>query len=602
MPQIPQKTQARTPGQVDLGREQDFDLPGISEQVLLKQFDKIAKNSGDLAKVFFARQDKKKGESDALAANSGLMEYYAANRQLENDLKQLNGADAEGMFIKMKNGSQRFYNSIVKNLTPDQKKIFDPEVISYDINVNTRVSVLEANKKSQWINDSYVAKSEAKMIQAQDNAGTNPQSFYQNLEESLSLEAERLKLNGIPKEKIETQGRITKSTSVKSGVLLMAVNSLPAAELWYEKAVKDKELMPFDKIALRASLDKMKTKKDKIDLRVKAQSATDKLIATYGEDRKTLFSIIEKQTSGVFEDELKKEVNVRLKQISDQTAENQRAFLSQGKGIIDQAANATEARNLVDFVMSDPNATIATAKTLESYIDATFVTPAGKRQTNPAKYQDFYTLINENMQGTATRDRIIRDSDDLSARIRPFTSIADEKKLIDFWRNKGFLGGTAYNEILQSFLDFENINKKEFLSDKFFGVAPKVKYQKYLDYVVPRLPPDKALNDFDLRKLGSDFYLLKEGEVFVPDAPFTSAGFDEFEDMNYEEAKEKGLELVWLPGELKGNALNQAKQLLAQENAERKSLGKSAIKENDIILRELYKEQVMRFKHSRITR
>ena len=519
----------------------------------------------------------------------------AASRQFEGDLNQLKGAEAEGMTSRMKEEQSKIYQNSTADLTEDQKKIFDNEITPRALNTNIRVSGRERQIKEQRIRDNFEGKSISLTVQALDNY-KRPQLFYQDLEEASRLKNERLKLDGVDENLIKEKDRVFKSQTVREAITRISTESLESAELWFKEASKKKELTFNDSFELKVMLDKRKNAKDKIDLQVKVQTSLDKLFADNGVDQKTILDLIREKTSGEFEEALISGAKVRFKERSDQDAENQRKFLSHGKVIIDQTANASEAVDLVDFIMSDPNASIATAKTLQGYIDAEFVTPDNKRKTNPAKLQEAFTRINKTFQGIASQKEVLDNSDQIIAEYKRHLSSPDLKKIMDFHRKGGFLGGNTYESVLKSFSDLEGKTPREISKDDDL----KFRFNQYLDHVIPRLPSDKAVSDFDLRTIGSGFFISEEGETPTPNEAFFGLGLDE----TYQEAQEAGRDLFWLPTEVleDENAKRVARQLLIQENEIRKAAGKSAIVENDLVLLELYKEQVLRFPHKRETR
>ena len=598
MPEIPQKTQALTPREANLGREQAFDLPGISEKQMLQQFGDIAKSGTDLIKIFSARQDKKKKEDDDLAVNEAYMGYVAAMRQSEQELYALKGAEAQGVTTKFKHKAEKIYRNSTVDLTEDQRKIFDPEVIRYDVNANPRMAIYERDAHQKRIRDNLEGKAISLTVQALDNY-KNKVLFYRDINEARQLKSERLRLDGVNENKIKEADRVFLSHSVRAAIEQTARESLPRAKIWFNEAKKDGQFTIKDRNNLEDEFKDAGKRDRKEQTELIAQTWFDTLKENNEFVDKKLFredAVKRTKKNPALRKAMFAQVDSYDKRQKDQHATNQRAIIEQVKVLIDMSENFDAANHQINVSTFGRDSDPETVRILRNYLKTQKITGSENVKTKSASLQEGFTLINKNIQGTAQPHEVINSYNELVARLSHLVSPPDMKKLLDFKRNGGFLGRNTYDSIFDSYVRLIEEPSELVKKDK----TKQEDFARYLDYIIPRLDPEKVVNDFDLNTIGAGYFMLgKEGTVFVPDAPLWSAGFDELIEENYFEAKEKGRELSWLPGELDEAQLNLARQILAQENDERRALGKSAIKETGRILRELYKEQIMRLPHRR---
>jgi hypothetical protein len=593
MPQIPIRTTARQVRDISLGRvEEKAALPGIGEQVQLRQFDALLRSGTDVAQFIFSRYDKKKREEDDLAANEAYLKYVGSSRQKELEFDQTKPPDSKGLFLRWKKEQDQIYENASAGLTEDQLKIFNVSAAKYGLETNTRIAGKERSLHEKRIRDNYEGSALAAETSAFDNLA-NQKLFYSNINEARNLQQERLRLDGVDEKKIQDKDKKYFSSAVRKGVLLMSAISYPRAEEWFDQALKDGELTTQDAIGLKADLSKRKKANQKREFTIQSQETLDKIFATEGIDQKIVFDFIRNNYEGDFEERLIKDSKTRFEEIKRQDAENQRKFLTQGKAIIDQSTNAVEARENVNFVMADPTATIATANTLDAYIDDVFVKPA-RKESDPFALQKGYELVNKNFQGIQTPEETIENAEQLIVMFKPKLSAPDLNKLVEFHRNGGLFGRTTYNDIVRSYEELTGKTRKDISQSKEQQAA----LNAYINMMAPRLPSDKVVNPFDLRKIGSGIItaVLEDpgGETPVKTVWKIGLGVDE----TLEEAREKGRELQWLPI-LTDVTYPMAKQALAAKNELLKERGLAPIPETDANLRVIFKMDVMRLRHQK---
>jgi len=590
MPVIPTRTTSRGVSDINLGRVQATEIPGVGELTTLRQVDTIVKGGVNLADTLAARQEKRQKENRDLKVNEAFLSYQAAASQLETEFDQIKARDSEGMFLRWKAAQDKIYKNSSSDLNEDEAKHFDALAGKYGLQQNSRIAAREVSLHEKRVNDNYRASANAASINAYKELA-RPNLFYENINEARRLEKELLKRQGINETEIENKDQTYFSKAVKDAIIMTSSLSLPQAEAWYEKALNDEELLTNDSLLVRRALDKRKEGNDKEELLNWSQTQADRLIQTYGEDRGVIFEQIEKLTSGEREISLKEEVNARFKQIRDQTAENQRAFLKNGKGIIDQSLNSTEARQKVAFIMADSNATIDTANKLGDYINDVFEKPVGRKTTNPTKMDELYTNINKTLAGTAAPDEIISSSADIDVKYGPHLSISDNKAANEYLRNNGLFGKTAYKNLLQSFANMKEKTVDNIRKNK----EDMAEFTAYLSYARPLLPPDKTVSPIELQKISADFFIAGERGGKTP-RPADSIwfGIDEHENETYQEAAQRGEGLKWMP-DLDHNEGLVAKKLLTEENARRRKQGLPLYEDTERNRANIYKQRVVRF-------
>lgn len=565
MPIVPKRGGPRQLRDISLGRIETAELPGIAQGTTLAQLDKIVQSGAKLGNVLLERQEKKKKENDDLAVNEAYLAFQASSGQSENEFNQIKAIDSEGMFSKWKTAQDENWKQASKNLTGDQRQSFDQLAGRYGLQQNARIAIRETTLHEQRIDDNFQASSAAASLNAFKEI-TRPTLFYENINEARRLNKTFLERQGLNETDIKTKDTLYFSKSVKEAIIMTSSLSLLRAEAWYEKALKDEELTTQDSLLVRSALDKRNKANDEETLLTWAQDQTDKLIQVHGENREAIFSQIEEQASGKKEVVLKKEANVRLIQIKEQKAEDQRAFRQDGKIIIDQSPNATEARKRVSFIMADHKTTIDTANKLDAYIKDVFEKPAGRRITNPSKLDELYTNINKTLAGIATPDEIISSPSDIDVRYGPHLSIPDRKAANDYLRNGGFFGKTAYNDLLQSFANMKETTVDKVRRDK----ETLTEFTAYLNYARPLLPPDKVVSPIELQRIAADFYIAGKAEGRTPRSGEFVTFFDALNDETYREAVQRGEGLIWLPYvDDDEETKKEAEQLIIEENAVR---------------------------------
>lgn len=569
MPIIPKRGQSLTPQNINLGRVTTTEPPGIAEQTRLQQFDRIVSSGAKLADVFLKRKESRDKELSDLAVNEAILIFKAGSREAKLEIGQRTGQDVENSFSDFKKAQDKAYKNSIKGLTPDQVSQFNQLAGPIGLDDNTQIAAFQATAHNNRINQNYESSSFSAKTRAFDFI-TNKPVFDKNIAESIRLNDELLKRKGMDDVGREEVRKKLLSSSVSEGITLISAISADRAETWFNQSLEDGELSTQDSIKLRSMLDKRKNANEEENLLIWAQSNADHLIGAFGENREELFREIEKKTSGKNEVALKKEVGLRLKQISDQTEENQRALLKRGKEIIDNSLNATEARKQILSVTADRSAEIDTANKLNSYIENAFEKAKGRVQTNYSAQDSLYTRINKTFADTASNKEVISSVEQIEVEYAGKLSQADMKAAVAYYRNNGFFGKTAYTDLLQSFANM----KESSIADVRKNKEAMKEFGAFLNYARPLLPPDKVVSPFDLQKLSSTFFIQgqKEGKTFSPEGSIWRTGFDNFADETYKEAVLEGEGLYWLP-ELRFEESQIAKKLIADENKIRASQG-----------------------------
>lgn len=589
MPTVTVRTTGRPIRDINLGRVTATELPGVGEQATLRQFDELVKTGAGLADTLLSRQEVKGQEKSDLAINEAKLAFEAGSRQKKLEIERRNPFQAEGSFTEFKQAQTKIWNQVTADLTPEQVETLSSRVASIALNDNSQIARFEAQAHNQRINENYKASSLAAKTRAFDFL-TNKEEFDKNIAESIQLNDALLERQGIGEVERENAKKDSLSKSVSEGIVLLSAISRPRAEAWLDQALKDGELSTQDSLRVRSALDKRKSANEKSDRLVWAQNTMDKLIREHGENRAVVFDEIERMAEGEDEVVLKKEANTRFNQIAAQEAENQRAYLRDGKAIVDQSTNATEARANIAELMGDETATIDTANKLDSYIKETFEKIKGRDQTNPVSLDEVYTRINKTLAGTASPKEIIDSASAIEVEYAGELSPDDLKAATKYLRNNGFFGKTTYDDLLQSFSNMKEKSVSEVRENK----EDMREFAAYINYARPLLPPDKVPSPITMQEISADFFRLgkAEGATFRPDANIFQTGLDEFSDDTYQEAAQRGEGLAWLP-ELGEEEAEIASKMIAEENALRRTQGKTPIADNDRNRSRIYKQRVM---------
>jgi len=590
MPTIPIRTTAKSVQDINLGRIQSAEVPGVGEQQTLRQFDAIVKSGAALADTLLSRQETRKKEADDLIINEAKLAFIAASREKRLEIEQTPPNQANGLLAKFKRDQTSIWDQVTADLTPDQIKTFEPIASRIAVEDNIQVARFEANAHNVRIDENYKASSLAAKTRAFDFL-TDKKEFDRNIAESIQLNDALLERQGVDEIGRRNFAKNSLSKSVAEGIVLLSSISAPKAEAWFDQSLKDGELSTQDSIRIKNALDKRKSANEKKDRLVWAQNKGDELIAKYGEKRAAIFKDIEENTSGEDEVALKKEMNIRLSQIASQQAEDQRAFIRNGKAIVDQSTNAVEARRNITELMGSEKATIDTADKLDRYIKKVFEKKTARSETNPAALDEVYTRINKTLSGTASPTEIIDSASMIEVEYADKLSAADLKAATKYLRGNGFFGRTTYNDLLQSFSDM----KEKPVSEIRMNKEDMKEFVAYLNYARPLLPPDKTPSLFTMQQISADFFIQNksEGKTFRPGENFFETGFDEFSNETYQEAARRGEGLAWLP-DLSGEKAKTASRLIAKENVLRKEQGKSLIIDNERNRSMIYKQRVMK--------
>ena len=347
-----------------------------------------------------------------------------------------------------------------------------------------------------------------------------------------------------------------------------------------------------DAIRLKGVLDKAQTGADENALLSKVQNRADDLIDRHGDDKAVLFSEIEKTTSGEEEKLLKKETNARLTQIKEQEAQIQRKFINRGKVIVDESSNYTEAiKSIVSFT-SQADVSLETSKSLRAYANDRFLKTGVRKVSDPFAMNEAFVLVNKNRQGTAnpTKNEVIENVEQLIVRFSPRTTPGDMQKIVTYWNNGGSFNKTGYDMLLQSFSSMNSLSKADLIEDK----DKMGDFNRYLDFVIPVLPSDKAINPLDLNKLTSAFLLEDQsGETLRPGSSIFETGlFSDKENENLEDADKAGRGGAWLPV-LDEEKEEEVKKMIALENEDRRERNEPLIEDSELSRQIFYKQMIM---------
>ena len=122
MPVIPTRTTSRGVSDINLGRVQATEIPGVGELTTLRQVDTIVKGGVNLADTLAARQEKRQKENRDLKVNEAFLSYQAAASQLETEFDQIKARDSEGMFLRWKAAQDKIYKNSSSDLNEDEAK------------------------------------------------------------------------------------------------------------------------------------------------------------------------------------------------------------------------------------------------------------------------------------------------------------------------------------------------------------------------------------------------------------------------------------------------------------------------------------------------
>jgi hypothetical protein len=591
MPRIPVRTEGVVPGQVSLGRQTAAELPGVGEQVFLRQLTEVVEKGAPIAQGLLARQEAREKEKNDLEINEGKLDFMQQSRQLLQDLQQTRPQDAPGVFNSGKKGQDKIYKQVTANMNPDVIERFDQVIASYATEFNVSTAKLQAGLEKQRILDNFEGSKQMSTINAMDNFG-NDDRFKKYRDEALVANSELQRLNGVGEKQREADGIKLKSSLTSDRIRLMSGISLPNARRLLDQALEDGDLTSPDSFKLSAFLNKAQVGAEKKAVLAEMQPAVDDLWDKHNGQVGPIFKELEQTYSGEKEKVGKELTRSKEGQESLQRSQNQVQFGFKMKSIVDDSPNKTEGKiNLEDFISRSPTMTISTANNGRSYLENKYkVTP--RTVSDPLAVNEAYVLIDKNRQGTAdpAKGEIIENAEQLTVMFSPRTTPGDMKKILDYHRNGGLFNKTGYETMLQSFADIKGVSRADLRQDE----DDMKKFNEFLDFVIPRLPSDKAINPLDLSKLTSAFMLQgSEGETLIPGSSIFETGlFDDIADETYEEAEERGEGIFWLP-DLDEEKDKMAADMLAKENEERSKAGAPLFEDSEKNRKIIYKNRVM---------
>lgn len=582
MPTIPQRTTARPLPSPNLGRETAA-IPGIGEQVQLQQFDRIVQSGTQLADTLLARKETRDREASDLKVNEGKLAFMAASRESFLEIEQLTPQQAEEAATGYKKRQDEIYKNSIADLSPEEVERFDNLVAPIAFEYNAKAAKFAAESHNKRILQNYNASAEAEELMAYDSVANRP-VFNEHMESSWGFRDEVLRLGGANETARANEKKKFISSSLKQGISLMAPLSLSNAEDWLKQSMDDGQLLPQHERQLTAALDKYKSAQNADEMLVWSQNTIDSLVDVHGRDQKTIFDDIERNYSGKQETALKNEYKIRTAQESAQDAANQRSLKQRAKAITDDSVTRNEAWLKVNELMADPSATPETAKQAGSYIDFKFEKSAGKRKTNTRILDEVYTRINKTFNQTAKPNEIIDSVEEMLLEYSDRLSPTDQKNASDYYRNGGFFGRTAYNDLLNSYAGMIGKTPTELKKDTGLMTG----FADFIEYSRMRLDPEKAASPFDIQKIGAQYLQLEEVEGRIPS--------DIIFGTDYQDAVKEGREDSWVPT-LRAEHTSEAKTALAAVNAERSSQGLPPIPVTQRNLSVAYKLRILGLSH-----
>lgn len=589
MPVIPTRTTSRGVRDIDLGRLQAADLPGIGELTALRQVDALVKSGVKLADALAVRQEKRQKEDSDLRINEAFLSYQSASLQAENEFDQIKARDSEGMFSRWKKVQDGIYKNSSADLNEEERIRFDVLAGRYGLRQNARIATRESVLHNQRIDENYKASAIAASINAYKELA-RPELFYENINEARRLKKELLRRNGANETDIKNEDKFYFSKAVKDAVIMTSALSLPRAEVWYDKALKDGELTTRDALLVKNALDKRRnSNNDNLKL-IWAQDTAKKLMRIYDGDQRAMNAKAEEIASGEDLTLLRKQNSIQIKQEEDQRAADQREIISSMKTTIEESLTANEAYSEINKIAGNEKYDAETIKFLRDYVDYLLVKRNSSKVTNPSKLDEVYTNINKTLAGTATPEEIISSASDIDVKYGPHLSISDNKAATEYLRNNGLFGKTAYNDILQSFANMKGKPVEEVRKSR----EDMKEFTAYLDYARPLLPPDKTVSPIELQKISAEFFRAgeREGKTHRPEEGFFITGMDEFDEETYQEATQRGEGLYWTP-KLSYNENLVAQKLIAEENVRRARQLKAPIANTEKNRSLIYKQRIM---------
>jgi hypothetical protein len=592
MPRIPVRTEGAVPGQVSLGRQTAAELPGVGEQVFLRQLTDVVEKGGAVAQNLFARQEAREREKNDLDVNEGKLDFMQQSRQLLQDLQQTLPRDAPGVFSSGKKGQDKIYRQVTANMNPDVIERFDQAIAPYATEFNVSAAKLQTDLEKKRILDNFEGSKQMATINAMDNFG-NDDRFKKYRDEALVTNSEFQRLNGVGEKQREADGIKFKSSLTSDRIQLMSGVSLPNARRLFNQALEDGDLTASDSFKLSAFLTKAQNGVEEKAVLSEMQPVVDNLWDKHNGQVGPVFKELEQKYSGKREKVGKELTKSKEGQESLQRAQDQVQFGSSMKSIVDNSQNKTEAKiNLEDFISRSRTMTINTANNGRSYLTNKYkVTP--RTVSDPFAMNEAFVRVNKTFQGTATEEEKIHNVDQLLFEYSSKATPGDLNKLADFFRNKGFFNRTAYNNILESYAHMLGKPTSELIVNE----KDMIEFNVYLDDIIPRLPPDRAVNLFDLREEAQRFLFSKaEGTSFDPKSTIWESWTGLF-DETHVEAVLNGRGDSWLPNELSREWDEKMKNEIETLNRDRAKQGLRLYEDTPLSRKILFKEAVMGFKY-----